>query len=216
VDEEPSLDEVRSTLLAHREMSVADTSYAALLAATTPRLDPGIAAHRLALHRWLNAWGCRIRYARPQEPDRFDAAIASWWDRRSQALAMVGEPLARLTDAHIRFLADAFDDLSTSPVAVDARGHDRTMGPTAAAKCLYALRPRSVMPWDLRIAQRLHGGRDRDAFTRHLELGRRWAKQILQTSGLDEEDLAAELHRPGSSLAKVLDEYCYIRYTLDR
>ena len=166
--DEPDLSEVRSTLRAYRELAGPDRSQVELLAATSPRLDPAIAAHRRALHRWLNAWGCRIRYARPPEPDRFDAAIAAWWARRGRPLEVVQEPLAELTDEHIRVLADAFDDLSTSAIAVDGRGHERTMGPTAAAKCLYALRPRSVMPWDLMIAQRLHGGRDRDAFARHL------------------------------------------------
>jgi hypothetical protein len=69
------------------------------------------------------------------------------------------------------------------------------------------------MPWDLLIAQRLHGGRDRDAFARHLAFGRLWANQLLQDSGLDEAELVAELHRPDASLARVLDEYCYLRYT---
>ena len=107
-------------------------------------------------------------------------------------------------------------DLSAAAVAVDARGHDRTMGPTAAAKCLYALRPDSVMPWDLRIAQRLHGGRDRDAFAAHLRLGRRWAQDLLTTSGLDETALLTDLDRSGATLAKVLDEYCYLCYTAGR
>ena len=90
------------------------------------------------------------------------------------------------------------------------------MGPTAAAKCLYSLRPHSVMPWDLRIAQRLHGGRDRDAFTAHLRLGRRWAQDLLTTSGHDETVLLTGLDRSGATLAKVLDEYCYLRYTVGR
>jgi hypothetical protein len=124
--------------------------------------------------------------------------------------------LAELSDDEIDAIADAFADLSAAAVAVDARGHDRTMGPTAAAKCLYALRPHSVMPWDLRIAQRLHGGRDRDAFTAHLRLGRRWAQDLLTTTGHDETVLLTGLDRSGATLAKVLDEYCYLRYTAGR
>ena len=212
----PSLEEVRSTLLSVPHATGADPSYAALLAVTGPRIDPAIAAHRQALHRWLNAWGCRIRYPKPGEPDRFDTAMTIWWDRRGIALGKVRAPLARLSHADIQILSDAYEDLSRSAVAADTRGHDRTMGPTAAAKCLYALRPRSVMPWDLLIAQRLHGGRDRAAFAQHLTFGRRWANQLLQDSGLGEEQLVAELHRPGASLARVLDEYCYLRYTAKR
>ena len=124
--------------------------------------------------------------------------------------------MAELSDDEIDAIADAFADLSAAAVAVDARGHDRTMGPTAAAKCLYALRPHSVMPWDLMIAQRLHGGRDRDAFAAHLRLGRRWAQDLLTTAGLDETALLTDLDRSGATLAKVLDEYCYLRYTAGR
>jgi hypothetical protein len=121
----------------------------------------------------------------------------------------VRQPLARLSDARIQSLADAFDDLRATVVAPR-----RTLGATAAAKTLYVLLPRTVMPWDEAIAARLHGGRDRDAFAAHLALGRRWAGALLDKSGLAERALAASLGRPGSSLARILDEHCYIRFTL--
>ena len=212
----PALDELRAALAGPGGLGAADRSYDVLLAATAPAIDLARRAHRAALHRWLNAWGCRIRYPLPGEPDRFDRSLAAWWRRRSATLGPVREPLAELSDDEIDLIADAYADLSGAAVAVDARGHDRTLGPTAAAKCLYALRPHSVMPWDLRIAQALHGGRDRDAFAAHLRLGRRWAQHLLTTSGLDETALLADLHRSGATLAKVLDEYCYLCYTAGR
>ena len=212
----PTFDELRAALSGPGALGSTDRSYHALLEATAPAIDPARARHRAALHRWLNAWGCRIRYPRPGEPDRFDRSVAAWWRRWGGALRPVDGPLSRLSDAEIETVADAFADLGVAPVAADSRGHDRTMGPTAAAKCLYALRPRSVMPWDLMIAQRLYGGRDRDAFAAHLRLGRRWAQDLLATSALDEEALLADLDRSGATLAKVLDEYCYLRYTARR
>ena len=115
----------------------------------------------------------------------------------------------KLTDAHVRALASAFDDLRVAEVAPR-----RTLGSTAAAKCLYVLLPRAVMPWDEAIADALHGARDGAAFASHLALGRRWARDLLAERGLDERRLLAALGRPRSSLARVLDEHCYIRYTL--
>ncbi len=120
----------------------------------------------------------------------------------------------QLSDDDLQTLGAAYDSLSAAIVAFDKNGKARSMGPTAAAKALYALRPSSVMPWDLAIAVRLHGARNGAAFANHLAVGRTWAKSLLVESGLDEEQLVAELGRPGASLAKVLDEYCYIRYTL--
>ena len=175
-----------------------------------PRLDPADTEHRRALHRWLNSWGCRIRYPQPGEPDLFDVALAEWWTRRRRALGAVREPLAQLTDHHVRVLVGAFDDLRASVVAPR-----RTLGSTAAAKCLYVLLPRTVMPWDQAIAEHLHGGRDGVAFAAHLALGRRWAAALLAEAGTGEDDVVDALGRPGSSLARVLDEHCYVTFTLD-
>ena len=89
------------------------------------------------------------------------------------------------------------------------------MGPTAASKALYAIRPRSLLPWDLTIATRLHSFTATDLrFVAHLEMGGGRARALLAESGLDEPHLTAELGRPDSTLAKVVNKYCYVRYTL--
>ncbi len=177
-------------------------------------VDLSLAERRRALHRWLNTWGCRIRYARPGEPDLFDVGLSAWWGRRSVDIATVTGPLSDLSDDQITWLSGAFEDLSSLPVARTVAGTERTMGATAAAKALYALRPRAVIPWDQVIAERLHGGRDAIAFGAHLRLGRGWARQLLRDTGWDEPRLAAELGQPDASLARLLDQYCYVRFTL--
>ncbi|MFG2621626.1 MmcQ/YjbR family DNA-binding protein [Streptomyces sp. NPDC048507] len=177
-----------------------DRGWLALLAATAPGPDLSRPAHRDALHRWLNAWGCRIRYPRDGEPDPLGSGLGAWWERHELPAA----PLAALTERECALLAAAYGDLAALPLG------RRTLGPTAAAKALFALRPRTVMPWDAAIATRLHGGRDAAAFERHLRTGRAWARAALDGSGLDEEALTAWLGRPGLPLAKVLDEYVYV------
>jgi hypothetical protein len=212
----PNIEDVRSRVRIFSESPLPDRSYEVLRAATSPKMDLARADHRHALHRWLNAWGCRIRLPREGEPDPFDVAIESWWVGERGSLRAIHEPLAQLSDRNLRRIGAAYDGLSASIVAFDKNGKGRSLGPTAAAKALYALRPESVMPWDLAIAAHLHGARDGAAFTRHLALGRQWANSLMQESGLDEQDLLAALGRPGSTLARVLDEYCYVRYTLGR
>jgi hypothetical protein len=212
----PTVDAVRSGVRVFSESPLPDRSYEVLRAATGRQIDLARPDHRHALHRWLNAWGCRIRVARAGEADPFDVAIESWWERDGGALRAIRKPLAELTDRDLQRLGATFDSLNVSIVAFDKNGKSRSLGPTAAAKALYALRPRSVMPWDLAIASQLHGARDGAAFTNHLVLGRQWANSLLQESGLDETDLVAALGRPGSTLARVLDEYCFVRYTLGR
>ena len=182
-------------------------------ARSVPGADPGwdlsAAGHRTALLRLLNAWGCRIRYPRPGEPDPFDGAAAAWW--RTWSAALPAGELADLSEAAVDAVAAAFGQLCAVPVSSTPR---RTLGPTAAAKALYALRPRAVMPWDAAIAQARHGARDAEAFGRHQRLGRGWARAVLAESGLAAAELPAALGRPAVSLAKVLDEYLYVTVTL--
>ena len=208
-----SLEDVRSRVQSFAQTTSPDRSDAELRAATSPKIDLARPDHRSALHRWLNAWGCRIRYPRTGEVDHFDDSIASWWETERLTLEAIDRPLAQLSTDQLHALGSAYERLNRLPVAPGSRSGTRSLGPTAAAKALYALRPQSVMPWDLEIALQLHGGRDGEAFTKHLLLGQQWARGLLAESGLNESQLLAELGRPESSLAKVLDEYCYVRYT---
>ncbi|MFE5808136.1 MmcQ/YjbR family DNA-binding protein [Streptomyces sp. NPDC056491] len=200
----PSLDELRAAAEVFNGFAGVDRSWHALREETGRALDLSLAAHRTALHRWLNSWGCRIRYPREGETDTFGAGLAAWGERHTLAHT----PLARLTPREVSRFAAAYEELAALPIG------RRSLGPTAASKALYALRPDSVMPWDAAIAQRLHGVRDGAAFARHLELGRAWARAALEEGGgLREADLCAGIGRPEVSLAKILDEYLYITIT---
>jgi hypothetical protein len=189
-----------------------DAAERRLAAETAPHTDLGRADDRAALLRFLNAWGCRIRLPRPGEPDWFDVGIATWWATFAAALPRAS--IDRLSDAAIRRLVAPFDALATIRVAPS-----RTLGSTAAAKALYALRPRSVLPWDAAIATTLHGGRDGAAFARHLTLGRAWAVALLAELSQPGRTVSAAraqalLGRRGVSLAKILDEYAFVTITM--
>lgn len=200
----PSLAELRASAEVFNGFAHVDRSWLALREETGSGLDPAVARHRGALHRWLNSWGCRIRYPREGEPDAFGAGLAAWWGRHPLPEA----PLAELTPRDISRFARAYEELAALPIG------RRSLGPTAASKALYALRPASVMPWDAAIADRLYGVRDGAAFARHLETGRAWARAALaQGGGLSEAALCAELGRPDVSLAKILDEHLYLTIT---
>ena len=187
----------------------ADTSWSRLVETSAPGLNLGKAAHRELLLRWLNSWGCRIRYPRDGEPAPFDTGIAAWWRAWRAALPPVS--LVHLSDHDIDQAASAYAALSATVV-----GPRRTLGPTAAAKALFALRPAAIVPWDAAIATRLHGGRDRAAFHRHLRLGRAWAAAIIAEAGGDEAGVAEIVGRPGMSVAKILDEYLYVTISMIR
>ncbi|WP_147994164.1 hypothetical protein [Streptomyces sp. uw30] len=110
-------------------------------------------------------------------------------------------PFARLSDEDITLLGEYYADLANLPVGTP--GRPRSLGPTAAAKTLYRLCPRTFLPWDDAIANTLHGARDAAAFMAHENLGRSWARRLLDESGLDERTLVASLGSEGRSLAKL-------------
>src|SRR5258708_33215984 len=156
----PALADLRGTAAVFNGFTNADASWLRLVADTAPGPDPGRADHRVLLHRWLNTWGCRIRYPHPGEPAPFEEGVAAWWHACQTALPETS--LARLTDAGIDAAAESYASLAR--VRVSAGGAARTLGPTAAAKLLYALRPAAIMPWDAAIAIRMYGARDGAAF----------------------------------------------------
>lgn len=206
----PDLETLRAAVLDFGGYAQPDRSWEALALATAPAVDLALPAHRAAAHVWLNAWGCRIRKRRDGEPDVFGQGIAAWWDRWHGTLPAVDTWMADLTDEQIDAMVDCFADLVATRVAPT-----RSLGPTAASKLLFALRPNTFMPWDEMIALRLHGGRDAVAYAGHQRLGREWARELLAEAGSDEAALAARLGRPGRSLAKMIDEYCYLVFTRD-
>ncbi|MGI5237793.1 hypothetical protein [Dactylosporangium sp. CA-139066] len=206
----PGLTDLQRTAAVFNGFPNVDRSWLRLVDQTAPAVDLSRAEHRALLLRWLNSWGCRIRYPREGEPAPFDDGVADWWDRWGPALPAAD--LAALDDDEIALLGDAYAGLAA--VAVSAGPVRRSLGPTAAAKALYALRPNAIMPWDAAIAAALHGGRDGPAFAAHQRLGRQWALAVLAETGIEERRLAALVGRPQISLAKILDEYLYVRVTM--
>jgi hypothetical protein len=206
----PSLADLHWTALVFNGFAGVDTTWLRLAETTKPAVDLSRADHRALLLRWLNSWGCRIRYPRDGEPAPFDTSISAWWSSWRSALPSVS--LAQLSDGDIDTVAAAYAALAA--VEVSAGRTRRTLGPTAAAKALYALRPQAIMPWDAAIAAWLHGSRDGPAFGWHLRLGRAWAAAIIAESGGDEDAVPGLVGRPAMSLAKILDEYLYVTITM--
>ena len=202
----PTLDRLARSAEVFNGYAGADRTWHDFVARTAPTADLGRPEHRRLLHRWLNSWGCRIRYPRDGEPDLFDDGLAAWWGTFGATLPAGSLRLAG--DDDLTALGTAYAALAAAPA-----GPNRTLGPTAAAKALYALRPDTAMPWDAAIAIALHGARDGAAYTRHLALGRGWAASLVAEAGVDDDAMPALLGRPDVSLAKILDEYTYVFIT---
>jgi hypothetical protein len=142
----PTLSQLAALLRSCSQGDSADSSPAVLLSAIGGAADLAVAGQRDELRRWLNKWGCRLRYPQPGEPDVFSDSLAQWW--ASGGSGLPDDPVAELSDADVGTLADSYADLAARPAAALTRrrgapaGH-RVIAPTAASKIMFALRPKT-------------------------------------------------------------------------
>jgi hypothetical protein len=171
--------------------------------------------HARRLRVWLNQWLCRIGYPGLQG-DVFADSLAIWWRGFKGTLPSEDIGLARLTDVQLRAVSRAYGDLFVRRAAINKTGGTRRVGPTAAAKLLYFVRPAAVTAWDNAISRRTGRGRDEMAFLRHLTTCRDWATSLEAEGrqfGLQPSEIGPYLNRPASSVAKLIDEWLYATIT---
>jgi len=146
----------------------------------------------------------------------FAESLAIWWADARGMLPPESQSLAQLTDSQLRVVGHAYAELYQRPAAVSRSGTTRGIGPTAAAKLLYFVRPLAITAWDKAISARTGGGHNEHAFLAHLTICRRWA-QSLEAEGLNlglkPSEIGPYLNRPVSSVAKLIDEWLYATVT---
>jgi hypothetical protein len=172
--------------------------------------------HAARLRTWLNHWTCRIGYPKAGETDVFAISLVDWWADAESLLPGDDHTLAQLSEAHLQAIGSAYAQLYRRPAAVSRTGRIRTVGPTAAAKLLYFVCPLAVTAWDKAISARTGRGSDDAAFLRHLTACRSWARDLEAEAvslGLQPGEIGPYLHRPASSVAKLIDEWLYATIT---
>jgi hypothetical protein len=87
------------------------------------------------------------------------------------------------------------------------------VGPTGAAKILFALRPNALVPWDEPIREELRLDGSASSYINYLEIVKCNLEELSETckrSGYSLSDLPKLIDRPSSSLAKLIDEYFWV------
>ncbi len=188
-----------------------------LRAATGGHVDLADPAHRLAAITWLRAWGCR--HLRRADTPLTDEALRTWWTAWNGSLPGDRATLTGLGEADLVPAGLAYDALRASPAARrNARGSDLEVafGDTAAAKLLFAIRPRVFPPWDatIRLAFGKPGGSA--AYVRMLRLSAAALDGLAGRLAVPVGELPRILGRPESTPPKIVDEFLLIRITKSR
>ncbi len=208
------LEDVRTTLAAFGALAD-DRRSDELRVATGGRPDLSRAAHRDSVLIWLRQWGCR--HLRVADHARSSRALLAWWQRHESEIPDPSATLHRLDPAALVDAGRAHVALAGSVAA--RRRHrdgevDVVFGDTAAAKALFALRPKVFPPWDEPI--RLAFGwtaRDPTHYEAYLSMTRDALDGLARRARVPIDELPGTLGRPASSPVKIVDEYLWMTLT---
>jgi len=184
---------------------------------TANRLDLSIKEHLDALMHWLNAWGCR--HLSVDQHDIASNSILKWYQADGASLFTNEKPLWDVDDGELEIAARAYGSLKDETGARRVRGGSKRkvhIGPTAASKVLFAIRPKALMPWDeaMRISFDCDGSPKsyfkylveiRD-LTLHIE-------KLCRNKGFQIDDLPEKVDRPRSTVIELINEYIWITET---
>ncbi|OGT34153.1 MAG: hypothetical protein A2W28_06605 [Gammaproteobacteria bacterium RBG_16_51_14] len=202
----------------YSQMSDYDSSYCQLLKATRPQMDFRREDHCMALLRWLNAWGCRqfaVQYHQLAARE-----IEMWYEEIADRFFPFEKSLMSLSEDDFKIIQKAYSELSSRTASKrKSRNGNMTrvkIGPTGAAKILFALRPNSLIPWDEPIRAELDIDGGGHSYCEYLRKVRNHLKELsddCERSGFALIDLPQKLNRRESSVAKLIDEYYWVTVT---
>ena len=199
----------------YSRMTDFDSSYRRFLEGTRPHLDPQLKEHQESLLTWLNQWGCR----------QFSKAcyglaaqqVAEWHKGIDAQIFPLDKDLLTLTDSEFDLAGRIYGALvdKTACKRRGANGSETTVtvGPTGAAKILFALRPHAFPPWDRAIRDELGFDGSAGSYSDYLRRARKHMEELrddCNRRGICLADLPQALGRPLSSIAKLIDEYFWV------
>lgn len=207
-----SRDDIARDLADYGAVTGHDVSLRRLHRATGGRLDLRVEAHRLATIDWLRAWGGR--HLRRIDTSRIAAVLRDWWNAWGGRLPADHATLPELGEAGLIEAGQAYDALRVVRAARRSLGDgevDVAFGPSAAAKVMFALRPKAFLPWDTSIRQAFRWSEASDAYLTLLRLSAENLDELARRLAIAVSDLPAVLGRPESSPPKLIHEYLWIR-----
>lgn len=161
--------------------------------------------HRLASIRWLSKWGIRaIPKSCFHAPSDMSEQMKSWHEKNK--LFGHSQSLSELTEPLLGMVGGVYENLMKV----------NYIGPTAAAKMLFVIRPKALMAWDEPIRKKLQFSGTPQSYMDFL----RWVqarieeiREACKSHGFGLADLPNKLARPDLTIPKIMDEYLWITIT---
>jgi hypothetical protein len=214
-----SLYELAFACYIYKRMSNADEAYEEFRKATKPRPDLGKAEHRTALVIWLRKWGCR-QFAK-DDHKLASNEIRDWYEECYDQLRPLNKKLLEFSDVDFASASTAYAKLAerTASWRSNKTGGESNIkvGPTGAAKILFAIRPQALIPWDAPIREAFEPDDSAKSYADYLMKVKIMLEELGETckkNGYGLSDLPELVGRPSdSSLVKLIDEYFWVTIT---
>ena len=185
--------------------------------ATGGDMDLANPQHRIYLLTWLNDWGCRNL---PKEQhDAASDSILKWYDVHGVDLFSNEKLLWDLSVGDLEITSCSYGYLKDGIGAWRVRGNSKRkvrIGPTAASKILFAVRPKALMPWDEAMRKRFGCNGSPESYLKYLIEIRDLALYIgdlCRNKGFQIDHLPQRLGRPNSTVLALINEYIWVTVT---
>jgi len=185
--------------------------------ATGGSMDLTNPQHRIYLLTWLNDWGCRNL---PKEQhDVASDSISRWYGVHGVDLFSKEKPLWELADGDLEKTARSYGSLKDEIGAWRVRGKNKRkvrIGPTAASKILFALRPKALMPWDEAMRKYFGYSSAPGSYFEYLIEIRDLTSYIgglCKNKGFQIDELPERLGRSNSTVLALVNEYIWVTVT---
>jgi hypothetical protein len=161
------------------------------------------------LLRWLRKWKCRNFELQHEAVST--KSVMDWYAADKGILRSVPNNLLEMSEHSIVRAATVFDKLANLKATPRKR-----VGPTAASKILYVIKPYSLPPWDEPIRVKLGHRGDAESYANYLRdckrIGRNVSRQCTE-AGVKLESLISHGRFRVVGIAKALDEFYWTTIT---
>jgi len=184
---------------------------------TAGSVDLSNPTHRASVLNWLNDWGCR--HLSKESHHIASSAILDWHNKEGIKLFPIGKALWELDNQEMATVVATYGSLKDSAGASLTRGGKRLqmdIGPTAASKILFAVRPDALMPWDEAMRNEFSCDGSKESYFKFLIEIKKLADRIgelCKANGFEISELPHKIDRDASTVLELINEYIWVTVT---
>lgn len=181
---------------------------------TDASIDLTKLCHCTHVVEWLNKWGCR-HLSKESHPIA-SSSILDWYNHEGAKLFPIGKALWELDNQDMVRVVTAYGSLKDRTGASTTRGDKKLqvdIGPTAASKILFVVRPEALMPWDEAMRKELDCNGSKESYSKFLMFIKKLACRIgelCKANDFDISDLPHKMGRDSSTVLELINEYVWV------